>query len=249
MLVSALPIPFRNSCPILPLTCVEVDYQIGTTVLLEALSFTLSAGGPTVILGPNGAGKTLALKLCHGLINPTRGTLRWSDAAHDMPGRQAMVFQRPVMLRRSVAANIEYGLAVHKVPAPQRAERVKTMLELTGLVALAGRSARVLSSGEQQRLALARAWAMQPEVLFLDEPTANLDPAATSAVEELIIAIAATGTKVVLSTHDLQQARRFAAQILFLHRGRLLESSAADDFFKQPRSAAATAFLRGELWW
>ncbi len=249
MLVSAPTISNDNLEPILPLVGTDIDYIIADVLLLDRLSFTLSAGGPTIILGPNGAGKTLFLKLCHGLISPTRGTLRWHGPMHDIRRRQALVFQRPVLLRRSVIGNIEYGLRVHKVPGMERARRVQAVLQQTGLTSLAHRSARVLSGGEQQRLALARAWALQPDILFLDEPTANLDPAATRAIEDVISAIATTGTKIVLSTHDLPQAQRLAAQIFFLHRGRLLEVSAADDFFKHPQSDAATAFIRGELWW
>lgn len=131
----------------------------------------------------------------------------------------------------------------------ERAERVEWVLERTGLTALAHRPARRLSSGEQQRLALARAWATAPEVLFLDEPTANLDPTASRAVEELIQAIHQSGTKIVMTTHDLGQARRLADEILFLYRGRLLERSDAPSFFAGPRTAEARAFLDGELLW
>ena len=249
MLASGCPIADNASDPILPLSFTDVEYQVGGVVLLNQLSFTLESGGPSVVLGPNGAGKTLLLKLAHGLLVPTSGTLRWRGNPHHLKRRQAMVFQRPVLLRRSVADNLDYVLAVHHVPAAKRAKRVKAVLELTGLSALAGRSARVLSGGEQQRLALARAWAMEPEVLFLDEPTANLDPTATRAVEDLITEIAASGTKIVLSTHDLPQAQRLAMEILFLHRGRLLEQTPAEIFFSQPQSDTADAFVRGKLLW
>ncbi len=234
---------------LLPLTCVEVEYRVGEILLLDKISFTLQPGGPSVVLGANGAGKTLLLRVCHGLLRPTAGRLQWGGNFQELKRRQAMVFQRPVLLQRSVAENIDYVLAIHQVPSAQRVKRLRAVLELTGLSGLAGRAARVLSGGEQQRLALARAWVLAPEVLFLDEPTANLDPAATRAVEQLIIDIAATGTKIVLSTHDLPQAQRLAAEILFLHRGRLLEHTPAATFFACPQSPAANAFVRGELWW
>jgi tungstate transport system ATP-binding protein len=158
-----------------------------------------------------------------------------------------MVFERAVLLRRSAAANVEFPLKVRGVPRRERAERVAKVLEKTGLTAIAGRAARVLSAGEQQRLTLARAWVLNPEVLFLDEPTASLDPAATRSVERLIDAIAVAGTKIVMTTHDLGQARRLADEILFLHKGALLEQTPADRFFEKPESVEARAFLAGEL--
>jgi tungstate transport system ATP-binding protein len=160
-----------------------------------------------------------------------------------------MVFQHPVMLRRSARANIDYALRLHRIPRRLRAARIGDVLADTGLGPLADQAARQLSIGEQQRLALARAWATAPDVLFLDEPTASLDPAATRAVEEIISAIDLTGTKIVMTTHDLGQARRLADEIVFLHRGRLLEHRPAADFFAGPATAEAAAFVAGRLLW
>jgi tungstate transport system ATP-binding protein len=213
------------------LTLEEVCFEVGGKKLINHLSLTLEGGPPTVVMGPNGAGKSLLLRLCHGLLRPTSGRIVWNvGASSDIRRAQAMVFQRPIMLRRSVAANVDYALRVSGL-----------------LTALAGRSARVLSGGEQQRLALARAWALQPQVLFLDEPAANLDPAATRACEDMIHIIDTAGTKIVMTTHDLGQARRLASEVLFLHKGRLTEQTAACVFFEQPRSEPAAAFLKGEL--
>ena len=176
------------------------------------------------------------------------GSVRWcGPGARAARRRQAMVFERPVLLRRSVAANIDWALRVHRVARPERRVRIERVLDRTGLAGLARQAARTLSAGEQQRLSLARAWALDPQVLFLDEPTASLDPAATRRIEELIEAIAATGTKIVMTTHDLGQARRLADDIVLLHRGRLLERSAASDFFDEPASAEGRAFLQGDL--
>ncbi|MFQ5764359.1 MAG: AAA family ATPase, partial [Rhodospirillales bacterium] len=159
-------------------------------------------------------------------------------------------FQRPVMLRRSVAANVDYALKLRGMPAAERRAAVDDALGHTGLRRLAGMSARVLSTGEQQKLALARAWALQPEVLFLDEPTASLDPAATHAVEQIINAIDAAGTRIIMTTHDLGQARRLGDEVLFLHRGRILEKAPAERFFEKPENDLAQAFVKGELlWW
>jgi tungstate transport system ATP-binding protein len=230
---------------ILPLTLDGVGFAAGGRSLLEGVSLRLEAGRRTVILGPNGAGKSLLLRLCHGLLAPSSGAVRWSGGAERR--RQAMVFQRPVLLRRSAVANIRYVLALHGVPWRRRNGRAMEALERFGLVHLAHRAARVLSGGEQQRLALARAWAAGPEVLFLDEPTASLDPAATAAVEAAVREFDAAGTKIVMTTHDLGQARRLADEVVFLSRGRLVEHSPAAAFFNGPESAQARAFLAGEL--
>jgi tungstate transport system ATP-binding protein len=235
------------SATILPLRVSGLVFEAGGRRLLDGLSFELAAGRRCVILGANGAGKSLTLRLCHGLIAPTAGTIGWHGDPKAARARQAMVFQRPVMLRRTAAANIAYALHGRGLDRSRRNARVDEALEMAGLVRLAATPARVLSAGEQQRLALARAWVMDPEVLFLDEPTANLDPAATRAVEAMVHAIAAQGTKIVLTTHDLGQARRIGEEVLFLHGGRLLEHGPAEDFFAGPATAEARAFIAGEL--
>jgi tungstate transport system ATP-binding protein len=232
---------------ILPLRVDGVAYEAGGELLLQGITFELGAGGPTILLGPNGAGKSLTLRLCHGLIEPTRGRVTW--AGPDAARRQAMVFQRPVMLRRSALANVTYALGTRGIGRPERKARAMQALESAGLARVSHRNARALSGGEQQRLALARAWALEPEVLFLDEPTASLDPAGTHAVEEVIRAIAAAGTRIVMTTHDLGQARRFAADVIFLHNGRLVEHTEADRFFRAPATDEARAFLEGRLFW
>jgi tungstate transport system ATP-binding protein len=235
---------------ILPLALERVGYAARGEILLQDISFQLAAGPRTIILGPNGAGKSLLLRLCHGLIQPTSGALRWQEPnTTALRRRQAMVFQRPVMLRRSAAANIAFALGLRGIGRRERHARVREVLSRTGLLALAEMPARVLSGGEQQRLALARAWALEPEVLFLDEPTASLDPAAARAVEELVATIHGAGTKIVMTTHDLGQARRLADQILFMYRGRLVEAGPADSFFTGPATPEAAAFLKGELTW
>ncbi len=235
---------------ILPLEVRRVSLDMGSRRLLDDLNFTVKSGSFTIILGPNGAGKSLTLRLCHGLLRPTVGEVLWRGiAAREVPKHQTMVFQRPMMLRRSVTANIEYGLRLQGMGRRQRRERIAEVLKLAGLEALAGRAARSLSIGEQQRVAIARAWALRPQVLFLDEPAANLDPSATRAIEGVLRAVHNSGTKIVMSTHDLPQAKRLADEILFLHRGRLLEQSSADTFFDNPVTTEAQAFVEGELLW
>jgi tungstate transport system ATP-binding protein len=228
----------------LPLLAEGLGYAAGGVAILQDVTLAVEAGPPLLVIGPNGAGKSVLLRLLHGLLAPGIGQLRWAGAG---PRRDAMVFQRPVMLRRSVLANLEYPLALAGLPRPARRARAEAALAEAGLAALAGRPARRLSGGEQQRLALARAAALAPEVLFLDEPCASLDPAATRAVEAAIAGIAGRGTKIVMTTHDLAQARRLAGEVAFLHRGRLLEHAPAAAFFAGPQAPEAAAFLRGEL--
>lgn len=238
----------RKSESILPLRLDEVSFAAGQQTLLNAVSLSFEAGTRSIILGPNGAGKSLLLRLCHGLIQPSSGSVRWAVSAGDRLHRaQAMVFQRPVLLRRSTIANITYALAAHGISWRERKAVARAALDEVGLTHLARRPARVLSGGEQQRLALARAWALRPQVLFLDEPSASLDPGATRLIEDIIRAIHRNGTTLIMTTHDIGQARRLAERIVFLHRGRLLEQRSADDFFKRAQSRQAQAFLAGEL--
>jgi tungstate transport system ATP-binding protein len=238
----------RATASVLPL-CVEgLRYAAGGHEILRGVDLTIGPGTPTLVVGPNGAGKSVLLRVLHGLLAPGAGRIAWGEVpAAQARRRQAMVLQRPVMLRRSALANVAYPLALAGLPAVERWARAREALGRVGLAALADRPARRLSGGEQQRLALARAWAMAPEVMFLDEPTASLDPAATRAVEAIVAGIAQAGTKVVMTTHDLGQARRLAGDIVFLHQGRVVEHAAADAFFAAPRAAEAAAFLRGEL--
>jgi tungstate transport system ATP-binding protein len=198
--------------------------------------------GRTAILGPNGAGKSTLLRLMHGLLRPSTGRIVWPR-----PLMQAMVFQRPVMLRATALANIEYGLRLRGHSTSEQRERALAALARVGLPELAHRQARRCSGGEQQRIALARAWALEPQVLFLDEPTASLDPASSREVERIIREIAAAGTRIVMTTHNLGQARRLAEEVIYLDGGRVLEQTSAGDFFARPQTLAARDFIREEV--
>jgi tungstate transport system ATP-binding protein len=235
---------------ILPLTLRELRFAAGGRDIISGITAVIEAGPATIILGANGAGKSVLMRLMHGLLRPSAGEIAWGlrDAERIRRG-QAMVFQRPVMLRRSALANILYALELARVPASEREAQAMDALREVGLVEVAHRPARVLSGGEQQRLALARAWALHPEVLFLDEPTANLDPGATREIENVIKAFDASGTKIVMSTHNLGQARRLGDEVLFIHEGRLTERAPVGQFFSQPASPEAAAFVKGELPW
>ncbi len=234
---------------ILPLEARGLVFETPGRRLIDGINLDLRAGSRTVILGPNGAGKSLLLRLLHGLLRPTAGEIRWAGAPAGpaVVRRQSMVFQRPVLLRRSAEANVMYALAVHGVPRRERRARAAAALAVARLSHLAGSPARVLSGGEQQRLAIARALSTAPDVLFLDEPTASLDPASVLAIEELMQDAHRAGTKLVLVTHDLGQARRVADEVVFLHHGKVQEHSPAARFFGRPESAAARTFLEGRI--
>ncbi len=234
----------------LPLEIDRLEFAAGTTAIISGISARIEAGPRTISLGPNGAGKSVLMRLCHGLLEPTAGRIVWHGARNgDVRRHQAMVFQRPVMLRRSALANVVYGLQLAGKSRRESEQRAMDVLEVVGLEQQAHRPARVLSGGEQQRLALARAWALGPDVLFLDEPTANLDPASTHDIEGIVNAIHASGTKIIMTTHNLGQARRLGDEILFINKGRLMEHTPIDRFFREPASPEAAAFIKGELPW
>ena len=201
---------------------------------------------PAVLIGPNGAGKTTLLRAAMGLIPVSRGRITWGGRDKAAPERLAILFQRPVMLRRSTAGIVRYALAAAGVPRAARNQRAAELLALVGLEGLEHRPARRLSGGEQQRLALARALARDPAALF-DEPTASLDPAATKAIEDIVRAVTARGVKVVMSTHDLGQAKRLAGDVVLLHRGRLIEKRARGRICRQSAHEEARTFIAGEL--
>lgn len=236
---------------ILPVRAQSLGYEVDGAGLINDISMTVVPGAFTVLLGPNGAGKSLLLRLLHGLIEPTSGRVDWTGGA-DMRGRplrqcQAMVFQRPVLLRRSVEANVRYALKWQGAQPGDLQAACESALERAGLADRRRVPARLLSVGEQQRLVVARALAGKPDILFLDEPTASLDPASVQQIEALLIEANGAGTAMVLVTHDIGQARRLGQEIVFLHRGRLVESGPADAFFSTPESEAAKAYLEGEI--
>jgi tungstate transport system ATP-binding protein len=238
-----------EAAAILPIRGEGLTVERGGRRLLEGIDIEIGGRGTLVLLGPNGAGKSLLVRVLAGLVRPTAGRVSWAGRAPDRrrATKFGFVFQRPVLLRRSALANISYALAVAGVPRAERAARAAAALERARLAHLAQSPARVLSGGEQQLLSIARALALDPQILIFDEPTSNLDPAATTAIEALIAAVRAEGTRVVLITHDLGQARRLADEIAFLHHGRILERAPRDAFLGRPASAQAQAFLRGEI--
>jgi tungstate transport system ATP-binding protein len=235
--------------PPLPVELRSLSYEASGKRVIDGIDLMIETRGITAIMGPNGAGKSVLLRLMHGLIAPTGGKILWEGRHMDrsLARRQAMVFQRPVLLRRSAAANIWHALGLRGVDRGERAIRVDEALKLAGLERQASTPARVLSGGEQQRLCLARALSLEPDVLFLDEPTASLDPASTLAIEGLLLDAQRHGIKVIIVTHDLGQASRLAQDVIFLHHGRVIEHQDTESFLNHPRSESARAFIRGGL--
>jgi tungstate transport system ATP-binding protein len=231
----------------------DAGAQFGTTVALAGVRLSLQRGDRLALVGANGSGKTTLLRLLHGLLPAAhaRGT-RLSHPLHP-EGRApvaAMVFQRPFLLNLPVHWNVQLGLWLHGVPAAERRTRTQQALARVGLASLAGRPARALSGGQQQRLALARAWALNPDILFLDEPTASLDPSAKREVEDLMADFAQEGVTLIFSTHNLGQAKRLATRVAYLEAGRLVVERPVREFFESAGlPEQAQQFLKGELPW
>ena len=234
---------------LLPLELKGLFLMAGGRRLIDGVDLRIEHPGISVIMGPNGAGKSLLLRLMHGLMAPTKGDILW--AGRPMNGqirrRQAMVFQKPVLFRRTAAANITHALGLRGVVRSERRPRAHQALQLAGLESRASTPARLLSGGEQQRLCLARALSLNPDVLFLDEPTGSLDPASTLAIERLLIDAQHRGIKVIVVTHDVGQARRLAQDIIFLHHGKVIEHQPAPRFFREPDTDVARAFIAGGI--
>ena len=225
-------------------------FDVGEQRLIDSVDLDIRDGACTVIMGANGAGKSLLLRLLHGLIAPNEGQVLWQERPLDAAARrvQSMVFQRPVMLRRSVLANMRFALKVRGVRGRELARRAHEALVEANLADIASRPARVLSGGEQQRLAVARALATRPQILFLDEPAASLDPLSTQAIERLIAAAKSRGVTIVLITHDIGQARRLGDDLVFMHDRRIVERGPLERVLRAPQSMAARAWLEGRLY-
>lgn len=235
---------------VLPLCGRALRYGRGGRAIIDGVDVSVGASDGTIaLLGPNGAGKSVLIRLLAGLLQPDNGTVTWASKApsNTLAPRIGFVFQRPVLLRRSARANIEFALAACGIAKAERTDRSHAALVQAGLARVGETDCHLLSGGEQQRLALARALACAPALFLLDEPTANLDPSSTAAIEGLLSAIHAAGTPILLITHDLGQARRLADHAIFLHHGQILERTPSREFFSKPKSAAAEKFIAGEI--
>jgi len=232
-----------------PIEFHNVDFSINGKKLIDNASCQLTKTGKTVVMGANGAGKSLFLRLIAGLIQPNSGTLHVCNGNPSSTGDVciSMVFQNPILLRRTTFANVAYVLKQGGHRKQAIATKVDDALALAQLRDHAQTPARRLSGGEQQRLALARALVVCPDILLLDEATANLDPASTFIVENMVDEVSRTGTKIIFVTHDIRQTRRVADDILFIHNGRILAHKPAREFFRDPGSHQAQAYLDGRV--
>ncbi len=231
---------------LLPITVDSLSLALNDRVVIDRITCQIKGNGITAIMGPNGAGKSLFLRCLHGLVKPDSGQVRFAGKppSQAIRQRQSMVFQAPTILRRTVLANLLFVARQRGVSNPQTSRDCLAQLRLDHL---AEHPARLLSGGEKQRLALARALIIKPAILFLDEPTSNLDPTSVETIETNLQMVSRQGTKIILVTHDLGQAKRLAGDVLFLNHGSLSEHNPATSFFKNPDSKAAKTYLAGNL--
>jgi len=227
-----------------PLTLQNVTVRRQGNRIIGPVDLVLDPQGPTIVIGPNGSGKTTLLRVLHGIERINEGSVTWTT---EDTSKQAFVFQSPIVMRRSVAENLAYPLRLVKTPAAQIKETVGYWLDRIGLASVQNSPATRLSGGERQKLAIARALVRKPDVLFLDEPCANLDGHATREIEALLQEIAAGGTHLVMATHDMGQARRLAHDLVFMLDGRVHETGPASTKFAAPQTEALAAFLRGDI--
>lgn len=232
---------------LLPLVAKGATVRRQKKILIGPVDLRLEAGGVTIVIGPNGAGKTSLLKMLHGITRLNDGSVTWNCPMDVAQKRQAFVFQQAVMMRRSVVDNVAYPLRLIGMSRREARAEALDWVKRIGLNAAADRSATVLSGGERQKLALARALIRKPEVLFLDEPCASLDGRATREIETLLQDAAEKGTRLVMSTHNLGQAQRLATEIVLVARGQIQEHQSADEFFAEPQTPEGRAFLRGDI--
>ncbi len=236
-----------SSSQSLPLQLEKVCYEVNGITLIRDIDLKICSTGTTIILGHNGAGKSLLLKLLHGVILPSSGTIKWNN--HTPSPNQfwrTFLLQKPTFFQQSVLYNIEFVLRVAGIPAKQHKSRSLHALETCGLTNFVSRNTHSLSGGELQKLSLARAWVLEPSIVLLDEPTVALDPPSVQGFEDIIQQFKQSGTKVIMTTHDLAQAKRLADEIVFIDSGKVIEQSSADIFFLQPQSSQAQNFIRGQ---
>ena len=228
----------------LPLTLTDVIVRRRGKRIIGPVTHRLEQGPPTIVIGPNGSGKTTLLRVIHGIERISTGQVNWT---HDAPDQQAFVFQNPIVLRRTVAENLAYPLRLAGVDKAEIISRVTTWLTRIGLDAFANTAATRLSGGERQKLAIARALIRTPQVLFLDEPCANLDGHTTCEIEALLSETAAAGTRLIMATHNMGQARRLAGDVIFMLNGKVHESGAANYIMNTPQTSELKSFFQGDI--
>lgn len=232
---------------VLPLNMAGAVVKRRGKTLLGPVDLTISAQGFTIVMGPNGSGKTTLLRSLHGLERLSSGTITWQAPLRDAQARQAFVFQTPIMMRRSVRENLAYPLLLGNMRKTKAYELAEDWAARVGLAKALDQPAPQLSGGEKQKLALARALIRDPEIVFLDEPCANLDGRAIREIEAILKEAQANGTRILMATHDIGQAKRLAEDIVFLMHGNIIEQAPAPDFFAGPSTPQAKALLQGDI--
>ena len=230
----------------LPICIKDLRLIVDERKILSSLNLSINSDDVTVIMGPNGAGKSIFLKILNGILTPTSGCITWNNKKQfsDTLNTQAFVFQKPILLRRSVIANLDYMDSVLGYKKKISKDR---LLEIVQLKKQKNQPARMLSLGEQQRLSLIRSLMLRPNLLLLDEPTANLDPASTKIIEDIILNLKMMGIKIIFVTHNILQAKRIADEIIFLNEGKMVEHLNKQEFFSNSKSIEVQNYLNGIL--
>ena len=232
---------------ILPLVVRDALVRRRGKVLVGPVNLTVAESGFTIVIGPNGSGKTTLLRMMHGIERLSGGTLNWAAPVATARKRQSFVFQTPIVMRRNVRDNLAFPLQLTGTPRNEARQKAEEWTLRCDLKEAFMRPARVLSGGERQKLALARALIRSPEILFLDEPCANLDGRAVREIEEILQHACRSGIRIVMSTHDMGQARRLASEVAFVYRHRIHEFGPAEQFFQSPSTSEASAFINGDI--
>jgi len=229
-----------------PIRFKDLSVILGQKIILDKINCKIKSNSITAVLGPNGAGKSIFLQTINGLISIQSGRLTFNsmEKNQEIRKQQALVFQNPVLLRRTVMANMQFVLNLRNRESNQL---LKNILDKVGLEGYEKKSARLLSGGEKQRLSMARALIVNPNLLLLDEPTANLDPYSLNLIEDLVLEENSIGKTVIFTTHDMSQAKRLATDVIFLNKGKVLEQTVSKTFFKSPKTLEAQKYINGEI--
>lgn len=237
---------FEDRHVLTPIQFVDLSVVLGQKIILDKINCKIKSNSITAVLGPNGAGKSIFLQTINGLVSIQSGRLTFNSMQNNQEIReqQAMVFQTPVLLRRTVMANMQF---VSNLRNKKSNQLLKNLLDKVGLEGYEEKPARLLSGGEKQRLSMARALIVNPNLLLLDEPTANLDPYSLNLIEDLVLEENSIGKTVIFTTHDMSQAKRLATDVIFLNKGKVLEQTVSKTFFKKPKTFEAQKYINGEI--
>ena len=237
---------FIGAHDLTPIQFKDLSVILGQKIILDKINCKIKSNSITAVLGPNGAGKSIFLQTINGLFSIQSGRLNFNlmEINQEIRKQQAMVFQNPVLLRRTVIANLQF---ISNLRNKESNRLLKKILSKVGLEGYEKKPARLLSGGEKQRLSMARALIINPNLLLLDEPTANLDPYSLNLIEDLVLEENSIGKTIIFTTHDMSQAKRLATDVIFLNKGKVLEQTISKTFFKSPKTLEAQKYINGEI--